>query len=136
MMDTGSLNSGDVFSDLKDSYVIIITLFNIYPSIGMHKYTLKNIVLENPELVWNDRQSVIILCADGSEMDDVPEGLKALLQYVRSNIPTNSLTERIEAAVQSARMDVKWGGEYMYYVDKLLEERLEGREEGLLEGQL
>jgi len=122
MMDVVSLKSGEDFRNLRDSYVIFITKFNLFPEKNLHRYTVRSGVIEYPEAEWNDRRSVIVLCANAND-NNVPEKLKCFLD-----------TAQIENIVEEARMNDDWFNEYAIYVDRIADERIEARQEGFEEG--
>ena len=91
--------------------------------------------IEEPSLIWDDRQTILWLCSQGSQQD-VSEDLQAFLEYVLTNVPSNELTRKLQNAVESVRLDEKWGEEYMTLDDMILDAREEGRAEGASENQL
>ncbi len=128
MMDTRTLKTGDDLRKLKDAYVIFITQFNIFPEKGLHRYTLRTRILEDCSLEWDDRQTILILCTQ-ADQDDVSGDLLALLEYIRTDIPCSELTQKIENAVEEAKMNEEWEDEYSIYADRIFDAIEEGRME-------
>ncbi len=75
--------------------------------------------------------------------DDVSSDMKALLNYIDGQLPSDKYTNELEAAVESARLNKNWRRDFMtlemLYNEKLqegLREGIaEGRKEGLQEGR-
>ena len=129
MMDLELLRPGEAYGRLRKSYVIFICRFNMYPQEGLHKYSFRNVCRELPELELDDGAETIFLCTKG-KADDVPAELKNLFQYMEEQATGDALTERIDAAVQQARILGKWRKEYMTLQDYLQREHVSGQKEG------
>lgn len=69
MMDSHALDKNDDYVMLKDSYVIFICPFNIFPEHGYHLYTFQPRAKENPDILLQDGTSRIFVCAKGSRDD-------------------------------------------------------------------
>ena len=128
MMDLELLRPGEAYGRLRKSYVIFICRFNMYPQEGLHKYSFRNVCRELPKLELEDGAETIFLCTKG-KADDAPKELQNLFQYMEEQAAGDALTERIDAAVQQARILGKWRKEYMTLQDYMQKERQEGRKE-------
>ncbi len=69
--------------------------------------------------------------------DDVSSDMKALLNYIDGQLPSDKYTNELEAAVESARLNKNWRRDFMtlemLYNEKLHEGLREGHREGALE---
>lgn len=138
MIDVESLERSVNYRNLPNSYVIFISLYNPFPEYGLHKYTFGSTCDENSSLKLQDGAKRIFLSAEGTA-NDVSDDLQHFLHYLVDQSVHSELTQKLEAAVESARHRSEWSMEYMtlYEMRELdLEEgRKEGRKEGLEEGQ-
>ena len=128
MIDLNLLNRGAHYKELNRSFVIYICQFNLFTEIGRHKYSFLNMCREDPKIELGDETEKIFLCAAGSA-DDISERMQAFLKYVASGTPSDSFTNELEKAVKKARDHVQWRQEYMTFLEKLEQEREEGRAE-------
>lgn len=128
MADTQMLEKGILYSNLKDSYVIMICPFDEYKK-GRHIYTFTNKCTEEPELEMGDGTTKIVLNAVGTQ-DDVSEKLKAFLDYVAGKTVDDEYVKKLDEAVHKARANKKWRKEYMTLMMRDLENRELGRKEG------
>jgi predicted transposase/invertase (TIGR01784 family) len=128
MIDQNLIDRGALFKDLKRSYVIFVCLKDHFKA-GLPMYTFENICLEDPSIKLGDETTKVFLNA-ASEAKDIPPQLKEFFDYMLTQKPTGSLTERIDKNVRSVATNEKWRLEYMTLEMKMREEREEGREEG------
>ena len=128
MIDLNLIERGAMFSELKNSFIIFICLDNLFPEIGLHKYSFSTICEEQRNLKLGDGSHKIILSAKGSR-DDVSEGLKSFLSYIAGNVPDSDLTKRLDDLVGKARRHVEWRKEYMTLLERDERMREEGRKE-------
>ena len=133
MSDMDLLERGIVYSELKDSYVIMICLFDLYGE-GRHQYTFTNRCHESPGLEMGDGTMKVVLNAVG-KMDDVPPKLRNFLDYVAGKEVEDAYVMKVQRAVVKARANKRWRREYMLANMRDLEKRMEGREEGREEGR-
>ena len=138
MIDLNMLEKGTKYENLKNSYIVFITLDNPYEEIGLHKYRFRNICMEEPCLEMGDGAEKVFLCANGTR-DDVSDEIQAFLQYVAGEKPTTEITKKLDRLVLDAREHKEWRLEYMTLLERderMREEgRTEGREEGRAEGR-
>ena len=128
MIDLNLIERGAHYSELNRSYVIYICQFNILEKGELHKYSFRNLCLEDPKIELGDETEKIFLCAKGSA-DDVSEKTKAFLRYIASGAPGDSFTNELENEVRKARDHIRWRTEYMTFLEQLEREREEGRKE-------
>ena len=77
--------------------------------------------MEDPQLELGDGTELIFLCTEG-DMDDVSHEMRSFLKYVSGNITEGDFANRLERAVDQARMNPRWRMEYMN-----LEEMIQAR---------
>ena len=121
MIDVENLEKGTAYGELKNSYVIYICNFNMFKTIGRHKYTFWRLCVEDPQLELGDGTELIFLCTE-AKMDDVSHEMRSFLKYVSGNITEGDFANRLERAVDQARMNPRWRMEYMN-----LEEMIQAR---------
>ena len=134
MIDLDMMERGAKFYELKNSYIIFICLENLFPEIGLHKYSFAMRCRECQNLELGDRSHRIIISAKGDQ-NDVSEELQAFLSYLTSGTPETDLTKRLDHHVQEARSHIVWRKEYMTLLERDERMREEGREEGRKEGR-
>ena len=128
MIDLNLIKRGSHYSELNRSYVIYICRFNIFKEGELHKYSFRNLRIEDPQIELGDETEKIFLCAEGTS-DDVSEKMQAFLRYIASGTPSDSFTNELENEVKKARDHIQWRTEYMTFLEQLEKEREEGRAE-------
>lgn len=134
MIDLNQLEKGLSYDKLKNSYIVFISNENPYEERGLHKYSFRNICIEDTDLEMGDGTNKIFLCAKGTH-DDVSGDLKAFLQYVSEGTPSSKLTKKLDALVKKARAHKDWRQQYMTLLERDEHMREEGRAEGREEGR-
>ena len=125
MADSMVLEKGELYSKLKDSYVILICPFDEYGK-GLHRYTFTNRCHQVKDLEMGDGTTKIVLNAT-STADDVSEELRAFLDYVVGRNVDKDYIKKVDAAVKKAKMNKKWRREYMTLMQRDLENQEMGR---------
>ena len=142
LTDVKLLKAGEPYENLPD-YISIWIL--PYDPFGQNRmiYTVKNVVEEYPELLYNDGVKRLFLYV-GGELGGT-EKLKDLLQYFSSSKKANvkdAELERLHSIVENTKSQRKVGNRYMTLQDMIDYEKKEsyedgvalGREEGKAEG--
>ena len=146
MMDEDVLYHSQDYEMLPPSYVIFICPFDLLGK-GLHRYTFRNYCEEVPGLALQD-EAVRVILNTTSKANDVPEDLKAFLDYVQGRNngreeESDPYIRQLSNAVSVAKKNSGWRREYMNWQAELNHEkrlaaqegREEGREEGLKEGR-
>ena len=128
MLDLQLIDKGQLYDELKRSYVIFICPFDLYGK-GRHIYTFENICKEDNNISMGDETVKIFLNAKGT-LDDVNDELKAFLDYVAGKKPKDTYVERLEEAVKEAKKNREWRHEYMTLLMRDQLNKKEGREQG------
>ncbi|MEY8234133.1 Rpn family recombination-promoting nuclease/putative transposase [Lachnospiraceae bacterium 66-29] len=132
MIDLNTIEKGESYRKLKESYVIFICTFDPFEQ-GKAKYTFENLCVEDKELRLKDGTRKIFLNAKGyqnAEEEDVREFLK----YVNGEESDNIFVKKIESKVEQIKSNKEWRQEYMTMLMREAEIREQSREEGRLEG--
>ena len=132
MIDLNTIEKGETYRKLKESYVIFICTFDPFEQ-GKAKYTFENLCVEDKELRLKDGTRKIFLNAKGyqnAEEEDVREFLK----YVNGEESDNIFVKKIENKVEQIKSNKEWRQEYMTMLMREAEIREQSREEGRLEG--
>lgn len=95
-----------------------------------HKYTFKNICIEDHDIKLNDGTTKIFLSTKG-KINDIPKPLKIFLDYVDGQKPADKLTQEMEQIVIQVKNRDDWRREYMYLELALEKERQEGMAQGI-----
>ena len=122
------MDKGLLYSQLKDSYIIMICPFDQFGR-GLHKYTFTNRCKEDLDLELADGTTKIVLNAS-SIADDIDPKLRAFLDYVVGKPSEDEYIEKLEAAVKKAKANKLWRKEYMTLEMRDLEnQEIGGQEE-------
>lgn len=134
MIDIDLLEKGQSYDALNNTYIIFICTFGVFTG-SRHKYTFKNLCLEEQGLSLEDGTTKMFLSTKGT-MDDVSKPLKIFLDYVDGKLPADTLMQEIDAEVNTVRNCDEWRREYMTLAFEMNRQRAEGRAEGKAEGIL
>jgi len=117
--------------------VEFICTFDLF-KFGRYQYSFKYRCDEDKELQLGDGTHKVLLNTQGI-IDDVDEDIKEFLAYVENSTEEvaknckDNLVKRVHEKVEAIRSDEECEVEYMTYLDRLNEEREEGREECKIE---
>jgi len=117
-LDIHQLQRGQQYDELRPSYVIFICTFDPFGE-GYYRYTFRNVCQELP-LELNDGTYKLFISTVGTK-GEISDGLKDILRYI--NDPKHferdgtmpRLIERIDQAVNEAKMSDEWRRAYMTY---------------------
>ena len=136
-----SLDSFEDYGNMPTQFVIFICTFDLFKQ-GRHKYTFKNICLEDKDknLELNDGTVTIFLNSQG-KLDDVSPELKNFLDFVAGvKAKDDKFIDELEEKLNYARHKLAWRDQYMRITmrdkDKIREGEIKGRREGKLEKAL
>ena len=137
ILDMYHLQKGQKHMTLNDSYIIFICTFPVFTG-NRHKYTFKNVCMEEHNILLNDGATKLFLSTKG-KMDDISKPLQRFLDYVDGHAASDELLREIESAVDEAKHCEAWREEYsmlsMDHYTYWKEGVAEGRAEGLVEGE-
>ena len=112
MMDISELEKGEFFSNMKESYIIFICMFDPFGA-DMPIYTVKQTFAENDKLIFNDKTHKIFYNVKAFEKIANDVETKAFLEYLCKHQPTSKFTDTLERAVYRNRNNQNWRKDYM-----------------------
>ncbi len=129
------LEKGKSYSELKDSYIIMICPFDFFNK-GRHIYTFTNRCKEDYSIELGDGTTKIFLNSAGT-LDDISDRpkLKAFLNYIAGIVTDDKYIQKLDNAVKLAKMNKVWRREYMTLKMRDLENQEIGEERGRAEGR-
>ena len=140
MIDTSLLEPGiPSYNLLKDSYIIIITPFDLF-GYGRYQYTFETVCREEPGCILEDGAVRIFLNTRGTNPEEVSKELVDLLHYLEHTTDEEAektdsqRIRRIHSHVCKVKSSEEIGVKYMQAWEEKYYEREEGREEGIKEG--
>ena len=140
ILDMYHLQKGQKHMTLNDSYIIFICTFPVF-SRERHKYTFKNICLEEHDILLNDGATKLFLSTKGTQ-NDISKSLQAFLDYIDGHEATDELLKDIDEAVYEVKHCEAWKEEYKmlsmdhytYWKEGVAEGIEQGIEQGLAVG--
>ena len=136
ILDMYHLQKGQKYMTLNDSYIIFICTFPVFIG-NLHKYTFKNVCMEEHDILLNDGATKLFLSTKG-KMDDISKPLQRFLDYVDGHAASDELLREIESAVDEAKHCETWREEYsmlsMDHYTYWKEGVAEGIEQGIAQG--
>ena len=112
VMDLSSLNKGDFYKDLKDSYVIFLCLEDIFHK-GLPVYTFENICKEDLKTRLNDRTQKCFFIADICAKMIEDKETKNFFEFLISNKANSRYTKDLKEYVIDAKHNTQWRVQYM-----------------------
>ena len=112
VMDISELEKGEFFSNMKESYIIFICIFDPFGA-DMPIYTVKQTFAENEKLIFEDKTHKIFYNVKAFEKIANDVETKAFLEYLCKHQPTSKFTDTLERAVYRNRNNQNWRKDYM-----------------------
>ena len=110
ILDMYHIQKGQKYTTLNDSYIIFICTFPVFTS-NRHKYTFKNVCIEDHGIALNDGATKLFLSTKGTQ-NDVSKPLQAFLDYIDGQKATDELLRDIDDAVHEVKHCEAWKEEY------------------------
>ena len=133
LLDIDLLQKGQPYDLLPPTFIIFICVFDFFEQ-GNYVYTFKKCCLENLELELPDEATTMILNTKGTH-GDISKDIKSFYDYVNNHIVTTDFTKQIDDEISYLKLDTKVRREFMLMEARLLDERREGKAEGIAEGK-
>lgn len=133
LIDIDLLEKGQSYARLNNTYIIFICTFDIFDGIR-HKYTFKNMCLEDCGIYLNDGATKLFLSTKGTA-DDVSWPLRSFLDYIDGKQPADALMQEIDTAVESVKKCDEWRREYMTLQMELDKAFSDGFSNGFADGE-
>ena len=134
LIDSQLLPANTPFRKLPDIFMIWILPYDPFGD-GRMIYTVKNMVAENNQIVYNDGSTKLFLYTKGTKGGS--KELKDLLTYFDNTTLTNAVDSdllRIQKIVDSVKADFKERERYMTYEEILYYEKRDSHEAGYQAG--
>ena len=141
-LDMFLLRSGVDYGDLSDTYVIFICDYDPFGRSSC-RYRIDSRCLEFPDLEIADGRHTIVLnnrgCIPSKSEEDVPEELVRFLEYTRKPVEESeydsgdNYVDQLQESIRRIKGDRETEGRYMTLQTMLMDERREGREEGIMQ---
>ena len=131
LIDIDNIEKGQNYSALHDTYIIFICTFGVFTG-KRHKYTFRNLCIEDNEILLNDGTTKLFLSTKG-EADDVSKPLKMFLDYVDGKKPEDALMQEIDHEVDTVKQCDEWRRDYMTLALEMDKKWREGKAEGEIE---
>jgi len=132
ILDMYHIQKGQKYTTLNDSYVIFICTFPVFTG-NRHKYTFKNVCIEDYDIDLNDGATKLFLSTKGTQ-HDVSKPLQAFLDYIDGQEATDELLRDIDDAVHEVKHCEAGKEEYSMLSMDHYKYWKEGMAEGIAEG--
>lgn len=130
MIDLNSIEKGEYYKSLKESYVIFICTFDPFEK-GLPKYTFENICKEDSSLLLKDGAYKIFFNTKSFEKEE-DTYLKSFLKYIEGEIDDNDFINMINNKIKKIKDNIEWRQEYMTLLMKEQEKFEEGLQQGMI----
>ena len=134
MIDIDLIEKGQKYGILNDTYIIFICTFGVFTG-NRHKYSFKNLCLEDNSIALNDGTTKIFLSTKGIA-DDISKPLKYFLDYIDGKEPADELMQEIDKEVDTVKCCDEWRREYMTLAFEMDRKYAEGKTDGVLNNAL
>ena len=132
-IDVDKLIKGDDYKKLKKSYILFICKEKPFKDKELHKFTFRNICVQDPYLELGDETEKIFLTPKG-KADDISKEVRDFMEYVADNKATSDFAKRLDDAVEAIKRGEGWRIEYMQLKEKMDKQYNAGHEAGIEEG--
>ena len=132
ILDMYHIQKGQKYTTLNDSYIIFICTFPVFTD-NRHKYTFKNVCIEDHDIALNDGATKLFLSTKGTQ-NDVSKPLQAFLDCIDGQEATDELLRDIDDAVYEVKHCEAWKEEYVMLSMDHYKYWKEGMAEGIAEG--
>ena len=119
-IDVDTLQSGQKYKELKDSYVIFICITNLFENLCRENYLIK----------LNDRAYKYFFVAKNCDKI-LNEKQKAFLELIIGRKPSNKFTEHLAQLTEEAKKNTQWKKQYMDWERQRTYDYEDGKEAGI-----
>lgn len=127
LMDVDTLLKGHEYGELKESYVIFICLFDPFGK-GLPVYEFSNLCEQDSQIKFDDKTRKVVYNVNAYKSEQNKK-IHALLEYVKTKIPTDTFTIKLDNMVEEIKLSSKFRREYMIQNLALSDARRMGRNE-------
>ena len=134
-MDMELLLSGEDYSELPNTYVILICDFDPFGE-EKYRYVFEMQCKESKQTNLEDGRAILFLNTHGKNESEVPKELVTFLKYVKADLAgseetfDDSYVEQLQNFIRKIKGSREMEERFMIFEEMLKEEREEGREEG------
>ena len=133
--DIDNTQPGDIYSQMKDNYVIFICTFDPFLQ-GKAFYRFENFCLDcNPPLPLRDGTCKLFLNTTAEDLTLLDPELKLFYDYIRRGTADSTLTGRIESSINKLKANTEVRRKYMTYTTRIAEAKSEAFEDGFSAGE-
>ena len=133
--DIDNTQPGDIYSQMKDNYVIFICTFDPFLQ-GKACYRFENICMDcNPPLPLRDGTYKLFLNTAAEDLTLLDPELKLFYDYIRRGTADSALTGRIESSINKLKENTEVRRKYMTYTTRIAEAKSEAFEDGFSAGE-
>ena len=133
--DIDNTQPGDIYSQMKDNYVIFICTFDPFLQ-GKAFYRFENICMDcNPPLSLKDGTYKLFLNTAAEDLTLLDPELKLFYDYIRRGTADSTLTGRIESSINKLKENTEVRRKYMTYTTRIAEAKSEAFEDGFSAGE-
>ena len=132
--DIDNTQPGDIYSQMKDNYVIFICTFDPFLQ-GKAFYRFENLCVDcNPPVPLRDGTYKLFLNTAAEDLTLLDPELKLFYDYIWRGTADSGLTGRIESSINKLKENTEVRRKYMTYTTRIAEAKSEAFEEGRNEG--
>jgi len=128
VMDIDSLKSGQMYKDMKNSFIVFICINDIFNK-GLPIYTFEHLCRQNVDIPLGDRALKYFFIAENCDRI-LNEEQKAFLMLVLANKSSDAFTDRIAKLTEDAKKNLQYKRQFMEWE----RQRTYDFENGKLEG--
>ena len=132
-MDIDELMRSEDYTKLKKSYILFICREMPFEGKDLHKFTFRNVCVEDPELELGDGTCKIFLTPAGTA-DDISKEMRELMSYMADNKAESDFTVRLENAVNAIKKGEGWRREYIQLKEQMDAQYEAGKNDGIEQG--
>ena len=132
-MDVNYLYAGMDYEELPDLYVVFLCMFDPFGA-GQVVYEFERREKTRTDLSLGDGSKALLINPFGDDSGCTPR-MRSFLAYLRGEDADHGLGRQIEDAVLQVKRHEKWREGYMKYEADMMDQRREGRAEGIAEGR-
>jgi predicted transposase/invertase (TIGR01784 family) len=132
MIDMNLISKGADYNDLNKSMVIFICTFDLFGK-GRHRYTFKNLCVDDTNLPLGDETTKIFFNTKGT-MHDISRETKKVLNFIDGKEPEDEYTENLAEKVKKIKENKEWEVAYMTMLMREREKFNEGIRIGEVRG--
>ena len=132
-MDIDELMRSEDYTKLKKSYILFLCREMPFEGKDLHKFTFRNVCVEDPELELGDGTCKIFLTHAGMA-DDISKEMRELMSYMADNKAESNFTVRLENAVNAIKKGEGWRREYIQLKEQMDAQYEAGKNDGIEQG--